>query len=153
MCEYLEVGGDCFVWVFYCGLIDEVWLWLVVKLYKEISINVFVFIISVELYFDVYFEMYESFVGFEELNCNLKIIWVVVIVNKEKKLEIIKLIILGDVYDFLIVKLFCGSIVCDNLEIIWSYVKNMYLWGRKVVCYWVINIWDDDGINFMVVKK
>lgn len=49
--------------MFYCGLIDEVWLWLVVKLYKEIIKNVFVLIRDKELYFDDFnFVMYESFV-------------------------------------------------------------------------------------------
>lgn len=47
----------------------------------------------------------------------------------------------------------CGVIVCDNFEIICSYVKNKYLWGKKVVWYWVVNIMEDDGINFMVIKK
>lgn len=65
--------------MFYCGLIDEVWLWLVVKLYKEIIKNVFVLIRDKELYFDDFnFVMYESFVEKEKFNCNLKIRWVIV---------------------------------------------------------------------------
>lgn len=82
--------------------------------------KVFVFILD----FEIFFEMYESFLGNEEFyNCNFKIIWVVV----RNKLEIIELIIFGDVYDFFILKLLCGIIVCDNFEIIRSYMKNICL--------------------------
>lgn len=153
VCEHLEAGGDRSARVFYRGLIDEVRLWSVAKSHKEISTNVFAPITSVEPYFDVHLEMYESFAGSEELNRNPKTTWVVVTANKEKKPEITKSTIPGDAHDLSIVKPPCGSTVCDNPEIIRSYVKNTHLRGRKVVRYRVINIWDDDGTNPMVTKK
>lgn len=150
VCEHLEAGGDRSTGVFYRGLIDEVRLWSVAKSHQDISANVFAPITGVEP--DNHgLEMYESFAGTEELNRNPKTTWVAVTTNK--KPEITKSTIPGDVHDLSIVKPPCGTTVCDNPEIIRSYVKNTHLRGKKVVQYRVVNIWDDDGTNPMVTKK
>lgn len=146
VCEHLEAGGNRFTGAFYRGTIDEVRLWSVVKSHKEISTNVFAHVTDVE----PFLEMYESFAGKEELNRNPKTTWTVVTRNQP---EVTKSTIPGDAHDLSIVKPPCGTTVCDNPEIIRSYVKNTHLRGKKVVRYRVVNILEDDGTNPMVTQK
>lgn len=148
-CEHLEAGGNRSSGVFYRGLIDEVRLWSIAKSHQEISANVFAPITGVKP--DEHLEMYESFAGSEELNRNPKTTWVVVTANKRP--EITESTIPGDPHDLSILKPPCGTTVCDNPEIIRSYVKNKHLRGKRVVRYRVVNIWDDDGTNPMVTKN
>ena len=148
-CEHLEAGGDRSTGMFYRGLIDEVRLWSIAKSHKEIIGNVFARIRDDEPYRDVYLEMYESFAETEELNRNPKTRWVAV----TGKPDVTKSTIPGDANDLSIVKPPCGTTVCDNPQIIRSYVKNKHLRGKKVVRYRVLNIMDDDGTNPMVTKK
>lgn len=149
-CEHLEAGGDHSTGMFYRGLIDEVRLWSVAKSHKEIIKNVFAPIRDKEPYLDdLNLAMYESFAEKEKLNRNPKTRWVTVL----GKPNILQSTIPGDANDFSIVKPPCGVTVCDNPEIIRSYVKNKHLRGKKVVRYRVVNIMEDDGTNPMVTKK
>lgn len=145
VCEHLEAGGNRSSGAFFRGTIDEVRLWSIAKSHKEISGNVFAPISDDE----PFLEMYESFSGKEELNRNPKTTWVAT----RNQPEITKSTIPGDAHDLSIVKPPCGTTVCDNPEIIRSYVKNTHLRGKKVVKYRIVNILDDDGTNPMVTKK
>lgn len=146
VCEHLEAGGNHSSGVFFRGTIDEVRLWSVAKSHEEISAKVF----APTLDSETFLEMYESFSGNEELyNRNPKTTWVAV----RNKPEIIESTIPGDAHDLSILKPPCGTTVCDNPEIIRSYMKNTRLRGKKVVRYRVVNILEDNGTNPMVTKK
>lgn len=147
-CEHLEAGGNVSSATFFRGTIDEVRFWSIAKSHKEISTNVFTPVRDVE----PFLVMYESFAEKEELNRNPKTRWTIV-PSSANPPEVIESTIPADPHDLAIVKPPCGTTVCDNPEIIRSYVKNTHLRGKKIVRYRVVNILEDDGSNPIVTKK
>lgn len=145
VCEHFEAGGNRSSGVFFRGMIDEVRLWSIAKTHEEIRANVFAPTLDKERSL----RLIESFSGKEELNRNPKTTWVPL----RGQPEITKSTIPGDAHDLAILKPPCGETVCDNPEIIRSYVKNTELRGKKIVRYRVVNILEDNGTNPMVTKK
>lgn len=45
----------------------------------------------------------------------------------------------------------CGQILCDNIEVIVSYNQFLSFCQFKVVCYCVVNFYEDDYKNLMVI--
>ncbi|XP_044175227.1 pappalysin-1-like [Acropora millepora] len=145
VCEHFEAGGNRSSGVFFRGMIDEVRLWSIAKTHEEIRANVFAPTLDKERSL----RLIESFSGKEELNRNPKTTWVPL----RGQPEITKSTIPGDAHDLAILKPPCGETVCDNPEIIRSYVKNTELRGKKIVRYRVVNILEDNGTNPMVTKE
>lgn len=148
LCETLEAGGDRAKKVFFRGAIDEVRLWSVAKSHEEISKNVFT---PPGNSVDVDLEVYEGFSKSEGRKRNSKTTW-----DKITPLapEIVQSTIPGDPHDLSIFKPPCGITVCDNPEVVKSYVNHSHTRKDcKVVRYRIVNVMEDDGKNPIVSDK
>lgn len=144
-CESLEAGGDINANTYYRGTIDEVKLWSVAKSHQSISIGVF----NNKQLDKNGFILYEDFNSASDKGA-FRASWVAVTKSLP---EIVKSTIPSDAHDLTISKPPCGSTVCDNPEVVRSYVNNTHLRDRKVLRFRIINVMENDGRNPIVTRQ
>lgn len=123
----------------YWGYIEYFSLWKVVRIQWEI-------LFDMEIY-GVYIVLFQFF--FQENWDNVKYVWFFMKDGSSFKVEF------SNVYGFLLdmsLEFFlCGQILCDNIEVIVSYNQFLSFCQFKVVCYCVVNFYEDDYKNLMVM--
>ncbi|EDO34671.1 predicted protein, partial [Nematostella vectensis] len=139
-CEVIEAGGERRMLTYFRGSIDQVKFWSVPRTHKEISEEVFgkktnpanlIFV--------------EDFSGIG----NKILSWLTI---TETAPEIVESTIPSDKHDLALVRPPCGSTVCDNPEVVRSYVNNTHLRQHKTLRFRVINVMNDDGSDPIVSK-
>ena len=139
LCESLEGGGDRFTNIFFRGTFDELRLWGVAKPHKNITNDAFVLITPND----------KSVLFYEGFSSPLRR-WVPV---TEKSAEILKSTIPSEAHDLSIHKPPCGNTVCDNPEVVKSYLANRERSGHKILRYRVVNVMKDDGSDPTVTTE
>lgn len=140
-CEALEAGGNAKSGLYFRGVIDEVKLWSVAKSHRSISESVF----SSKMADSNSLILYEGFNNDLQENS-----WVPITTELP---EIIQSSIPSDAHVLSITKPPCGITVCDNPEVVRSYVNNTHLRAPKILRLRVINVMEDDGRNPIVTRK
>ena len=139
LCESLVAGGDLASNTFFRGTFDELRLWGIAKPHRNITDNAFVMITKQDQ--NVFF--YEGF------SSSIRR-WVPL---TDSVAEIVKSTVPSEAHDLSIHKPPCGNTVCDNPEVVKSYLKNPHLSGHTVLRYRVVNVMKDDGTDPTVTKQ
>ena len=142
-CVVLDVGGDVKRGLFYRGVIDKIRLWneaishkTITQSLPENSIN------SV----DEKISMYENF-----NNRDIKTVkWLPVSYQYPR---LVPSTVPNEKHDLSIRKPPCGKTICDNPEVVRSYLKHPESRGMKQLRIRFINIMDDDGARAILTNS
>ncbi len=144
-CEVLQLGGDSRSSKYFRGTVDDLRVWNIAKSHRRIVKDISEF--NLKLSYDD-LALNEDFEAAYS-NGQTDPSYVSITVSNPKLISSSRP---KDLHRIEIRKPLCGVTVCDNPEIVRGYKENIYIKGKKILRYRLINIADDDGGNPLVTR-
>lgn len=142
-CDLLEIGGDVKNGFYYRGQIDKLRLWSDAISHKELTASLPDNTVD-DLTQKVF--MFDDFDDDNKQNLN----W---IPTTGKYPRFVRSTVPEEKHDLSLRKPPCGMTICDNPEVVRSYLKHTEMRGHKRLRLRVINVMDDDGKRPTVTER